>query len=163
MSLKVTHNGYEIEYDEGRDRWECPAINYDAPTLSGCKKLVDKYDLEERRIHKVPVLITGYYGERLEECFITSIERREEGVENTHVWVVKKKSGSREKKSLREVFPNTPETIRLFAERDKVAEQVRELNKKHTAMLEAIPRMTLQDIKELSEEIANGVNTNNGD
>lgn len=162
--LTTEYAGHAIVYDENRDLWRCRSLDLEAKTLSALKTKVGKVVADARRI-SVPVLVKdGTYGTSFKEANVLMLD-----ADGTSAWAAVEDYvtarggwGRGTKQMTRRKFPIvnlveiTPETEARIAELKARAEEVREAQDRQRAADAAIPRLTVERLRELGAPSGEG-------
>jgi hypothetical protein len=146
MRIEVTHNNHQITYAENEDLWRCWNMNVEAKTLSALKTKLNKLDADARRCN-VPVIILHHYGCEADAVGLATL------IDGKDVWVTSKNrrgSVERRKISMDRIVLDTLEhhaTIKAASVRRKEGEAI---TKEADAMVAALPRVTIEDLKSLT-------------
>lgn len=163
MSLiKTEYRGYTITYREDENVWRCAALNDNGgSSLLAVKGKIDKLHLELRKEAAVPAYFLGF--ERREECRVIeylgqNISRERVNGEYVNVpsftvAVLSREDGkskwSRSIKNLRNLIPATPEAEKAWEEYLRLKAEIAAASRKAEKALEAIPRLTIEEIQGL--------------
>ncbi|RWI96392.1 MAG: hypothetical protein EOR22_06430 [Mesorhizobium sp.] len=170
--ITTTYRGHEIRYGDNTDEWYCGDLesgNNSHVSLAKLKAKIDKMYLDLRKQGAVKAFeIQGYGGDipRLAEATIveylgqgkTYNSRTNHGsggyVAGPHkIAVVATRRGneraSRAEQTFDDIMPDTPEAHAAFAEAVRLAQLARAAQAAATAALKAVPRLSLDDIREL--------------
>lgn len=156
--IKTSHKGYEIQFNETNETWECKALSIEKQKLAWVKKEIDQHDTDTRRVKKVPCLrfdVTGHGDARKGRRGHITI------LDGASAWVVwdGKPAGSwdkmREKVELKHLLADTPENLekiaeikKLDTEGDRLKRNAREIQDNH------LVRLTSELVQSLSADIA---------
>lgn len=168
MSLTTEHRGHEIRYGENSDKWTCSDLNITALTLTKCKAKIDQFYLKLRKQSAVNCLkVSGAHSApKIEEAdIIDYIEKVTQGGGWTNKPVVvvdhtvaimatsRWKDSDRKVRSSEKISRlclDTPENRALFAEAERIYREVLiPAEEQFKAALDAIPRVTVENIAEL--------------
>lgn len=142
--IKVTHNGHIITFSEGRDMWDCYAVNIEHKSLAELKRKLDTWDARFRRLTKPLKVVStgrGWSGE-FENLTVVSIDR-----DQACVWT-KSKGGRREKKRLYELMPDNAETREAVAKVLKIDKQREALSQERERIKSELPTLKIEDVRE---------------
>lgn len=160
MTIETTHNGKRITLNEEGDFWECREIALEAKSLSALKKKINDFDAVERRLGSGVVLrkIDNYrsYGAKEAAPLVraTMLDKDfEPGATHIAVWISHVDGGQREKVGIHSLILDTPENLAALAEESRLRREADALVKKATQVRDAIPRMTVDQIKALALEV----------
>ncbi|UUV43231.1 hypothetical protein RCCWILLIS_59 [Rhodobacter phage RcCWillis] len=163
--IETEYRGHRIIYSENGENWYSPDIEKsDAPTLSKVKAKIDKMYLDMRKRsaftgfeigdYRGPSLtettIVEYVKEKVERPFLSS--SKEPTV--THIVAAVAQRSGREKAARRQcdlstIAPDTPETHAAFEIAKARWADVQAAEKAYKAAIQAIPRVTVEDIADL--------------
>lgn len=143
MALETEYRGHVIKYDGDRDEFVVVGLAYRSAKLSLCKARVDKFDLELRRIGNVRVLTLGFRNE-YEATEATSID-----ADGKSLYVIRRSGNKTErgKVDLSKTVRDTPENRATFEKANGLRDQARKLEREASALIEAIPRMTVAELR----------------
>lgn len=170
MALEVKHRGYTIRFSENADEWSALEVGsgFSSQSLNAVKAKIDAFVLGMRKeaatacyelglpsssvAKKTPALVTEYLG-------TTRLNRHSHEVE--HMVAVSAQRDGRERasrvdRSLDSLMPDTLEAHAAFEVYARKADEVARALRDRQAAYDAIPRLTLDDIKPLVE-LAKGV------
>lgn len=152
MTIKLTHNGHEVGYDENTDEWYCRELEMKGRTLSGLKQKINDVDNAERRINGkngLKFLHLPSYGYRSgDEAEVTASMFDANG---SALWV-KDGANSRKKVGVHELFEDTAEHRALLKEARELRKQASELTAKADAVIKSIKRLMIDRLKALNLE-----------
>lgn len=182
MSLETEYRGYTIRYSENEDRWNCYEVDKKgAVTLSDMKKRIDAMHLKMRKEASVPCFeIKRREGKDtwdvglIEAKLIDYVKPRYEGgswtgkpqyIADHRVATVAKRPGStraaRQEVYLSTLVPDTDEVHSAIFKANKLGHEAHLAATAFRDAVEAIPRLTLDDIQNLVE--ASGQRLQEGD
>lgn len=165
--IKLEHLGYEIQFSEDPEEWQCHDLNMRAKTLKALKAKMSKQDAAARKVSVPCAFFEGYYSSkptRGEVVLIAKASEQEwetrqvapfkrERVSLPTVWIMAAKrdgGNSRERRKMRVdslLDLTDPTTEDLLRECQDLDRQSRELAERAKAVREKIPRMSIEQIK----------------
>lgn len=169
--LIIHYRGYEIRWNDNLEEWSCDDLSgklrsSDKP--SKLKAAIDKMYLDRRKAAAVAVLevtygghsrgelidakVTEYLGSRRDSRYV----KGKSEYYDRHKVAVSALRGSndkisRQEKELTDLAMDTPEVREAYARYSDLYNQAKELDRQANAAREAIPRLTIEDIKPLVE------------
>lgn len=148
-SIKVEHNGQTIVFSEHRDVWYCENLSMEDPSLAKLKKKIAAYDLNLRKLTPVKALrIWHSHYDDVSPAEITSI------ADDQHVWATIKGRGSsksRSKEQIRFMAHDTPQVRDILKRAGDLGKQAEKLNQEASNLIESIPRITIEELRENAE------------
>lgn len=162
--IKIEHRGYTIRFNENADEWTCSEADYySSPSLSKVKAKIDKMLLDVRKASSVTVFEISHgfgrmsrYESKLTEFVKTKHDKdwRGNALPPSHIVASvaardgTKKPARREMK-LSDMMPDTPEAHAAYAACETLFREAKAAEKRAIAAFDAIPRVTLDDIRAL--------------
>ena len=137
--IKLTHNGVEITYDEGRNLFcfELRSRARTADSLRAAKEAIDKPRPKEKKpFTRFKAWRSRPYSMEWEPVEVTSIAEARYG-SATEAWITDKK-GSREKTGAYSLFPCNEQNNELIASMLEVQKKIDTLTKEFAALKEKL-------------------------
>jgi hypothetical protein len=150
--IKIEHNGHTITYSENEDVWRCWALEAEAKTLSILKTKINKIDAEARRVDvKVFEIDRLSKEQKIVKCLMVDADGKsvwilEEGKTKFRGEDVK---GRRKKTLVTSIAEVTPENRALIGAYHQAVADEDKARRRTAAALEAIPRLTVDRLREL--------------
>jgi hypothetical protein len=139
------YQGYVLRYHIDDGVWCCDELELRATQLKSLRALIDKGNLEKRRVNLPALrLMTDYYDRKeakLEQVTITTLGH---GAHNRDCWI-KTKDG-REKDYLNNMYEDTPEARAAIETWRQATAAVKAASKRADQLKEAIPRVKVPSI-----------------
>lgn len=144
MTVKQTHKGHEIYFNETSEEWVCDAFGLANKSLKTIRSAIDRADKKQRSMAVPALYLPRSYWEppELSECMIVLL--RTDGRSNAHIKI--KGRDDTDRVELEELYP--------LSERKKleaymaVQKQVFEANKKAEALQEKLVPFTPEKLRE---------------
>lgn len=158
MSLQTQHNDHVIWYSEQNDEWEYSALDLSAKTLSALKTKINAFDAKERKLgdNGVELLYIGHrrFSSREPLAIKVRATMLDKGDLERYpvVWISHVETKQREKCGFHSLILNTQENMEVLAEADRLEKEAAAITKKAQAMKEAIPRITVDQVKAMALE-----------
>lgn len=160
---QTEYRGHKIRWSNNADEWTCYDLSdkvRSSPRLSLIKAAIDRLYLAERKSIATPCFEIGYNGERTESNVVEylgfKIQRSWSGGDQKtehKVAVVAKRTGSerpsRCERDLYSLMPVSAEAEAAYSEFKRLREIEKRAKADADAALEAVPRLTLDDIQAL--------------
>lgn len=142
MSISVEHAGVEIKYREDSDEWVVIGHNYSSPKLSNCRKKIDEFGRDIRRLDNVRLIKVGHSA----PVFMEATTIAEDG---RNVFVVKREGNrtSRGKERISDLIADTPEHRAVLDEVKEWQDEADVLSKRARDAIAALPRVTPSDLR----------------
>lgn len=134
-SLKVTHGGIEIVYNEESTRfvYELNGRERSSESLALARAAIDKPDPKEKsKFVRSKAFCGSVYGNPFEVVEVTSVAEGGYSSDSKYFWIVR--GGRRQKESNHRLFAFTPENEALVAEIQSIEAEIKKLGGKKQAV-----------------------------
>lgn len=139
--IKVTHQGYDINYSENEDIWRCWDLNVEAASLSKAKQKINKIVANALKNMDIECyLLSRYGGSDIEIARITSRDAK-----TGEFWVVKTGNERRERVKAEYLIPYTKEIADKLEEVKRLSAAGRALYKQAEDVRKSIKKQTPEE------------------
>lgn len=135
-NIVVEHDGVEIEYLEGENRWrfELRGRERKVESLANARAAIDKPEPKERaKFEKIGCIGRGQYGGDLWRGVVTSVAESDRYTRRPQVWVLR--DGQSRKESAGNVYADSPENWKILEECKSIDGQRETLRKMHESLV----------------------------
>lgn len=148
--IETKHGEHKIQYDEESNTWSCKAMRCTAPSLGALRTKLNAEDREDRRISGIRAfsMDRGYDGEEA-EVVITMIDTSRHGV--TGYRAGRGNIKKREYFSLHSLVILNEKNAPKIERYKRAADAVDAAEKERDAARAALPRLTVEELRKLSE------------